>query len=216
MIHAGIVLGLLDESRAIGDRSAATKHRELTISWSRYGYQGVIIERDAVDDILSAAEKAGFAYCYIQPYGHVLSEHWQLDGQQPRDFFSALEAWIDANDFLVTGPKAELVEMRRQLRDNYKVDGDILGQGSDEKPDGKFLGRRLAHRHWGIEIESDDRLVIGMVEEFGVGGKGADTPGQKEDIQESETLMDSASAAKFRRGAAELNYLGQALISNIS
>lgn len=103
MMSAGLVLGLLDQSRAIGDRVVANKHRECTISWSRYGYQGPIIERDTVDAILTAADKAGFAYCFIQPYGCVLSERWQFDDHQPRDFFSALEAWIDENDFLVTG-----------------------------------------------------------------------------------------------------------------
>ena len=31
------------------------------------------------------------------------------------------------DDFLVTGPKGELVELRRQLQRDYEVEGDILG-----------------------------------------------------------------------------------------
>ena len=103
MMRARIGLGLLDTSTAIGNEFAAKQCREHTISWSRYGYQGVIIERNTVDGILSSADEAGFGYCFIQPYGYILAERWRLDDQQPRDFFSALEAWIDANDFLVTG-----------------------------------------------------------------------------------------------------------------
>ncbi len=103
MTQAELVLGLLDTSRTIGDAVTAQKHREYTVSWSRYGYQGVILERDTVDAILAAADEAGFAYCFIQPYGCILSEHWHLDDQQPRDFFSVLKTWIDADDFLVAG-----------------------------------------------------------------------------------------------------------------
>ena len=47
------------------------------------------------------------------------------------------------DDFVVTGPKSELVELRRQLEVGYEVDGDILGLEADEKRQGKFLGRRV-------------------------------------------------------------------------
>ena len=47
------------------------------------------------------------------------------------------------DDFLVTGPKPELIEFRRQLQLNYEVDGDILGLAEDEKAEGKFLGRKI-------------------------------------------------------------------------
>ena len=54
------------------------------------------------------------------------------------------------DDFLVTGPKSELVEIHRQLQVGYEVDGDILGFEADEKREGKFLGRRIVHELWGI------------------------------------------------------------------
>ena len=63
--------------------------------------------------------------------------------------------------FLVTGPKAELVELRRQLQQGYEVDGGIFGLGPDEKKECKFLGRTLSHKPWGLELEADSRLVQG-------------------------------------------------------
>ena len=72
----GLVLGMLDTSAAIGDREAAAVYRSLTVSWSRYGYQDLILERDSVDGLLGAATNAGYHYCLIQPYGCVLAERW--------------------------------------------------------------------------------------------------------------------------------------------
>ena len=103
MTHSRIVFGLLDSSRLVGDKRLANQLRELTITWSRYGYQGPIIERDTVDGILTVADQAGFSYCLIQPYGWILSERWQVGGQHSGDFWAALDMWVDANEFLVTG-----------------------------------------------------------------------------------------------------------------
>jgi hypothetical protein len=100
---AGLVLGLLDTSRAISNRTAASIYRSWTLSWSRYGYQGVIIERDSVDRILSAALAGGYRYCLIQPYGCVLAERWRLDDQRFADFFAALESWTNRHQFFVAG-----------------------------------------------------------------------------------------------------------------
>ena len=119
------------------------------------------------------------------------------------------------DDFLVTGPKPELVELRRQLHLGYEVDGDMLGLAADEKIEGKFLGRSIRMREFGIEIEGDDKLVKGLLEEYGSGRKSAETPGlpgaaklEKEEEVEA-ALMDSSQAARFRRGAAKLNYVAQ-------
>ena len=81
------------------------------------------------------------------------------------------------DDFLVTGPKPELVELRRQLQLGYEVDGDILGFAADEEVEGKFLGRKIRMRDFGVEIEGDDQLVKGLLEEYGGGNKSAETPG---------------------------------------
>ena len=119
------------------------------------------------------------------------------------------------DDFLVTGPKPELIELRRQLQLGYEVDGDIIGREADEKLEGKFLGRKIRIQPWGVEIEGDDKLVKGLLEEFGANGKSAETPGMPgankvvEDDEVEPVLMDPAQAARFRRGAAKLNYIAQ-------
>ena len=113
------------------------------------------------------------------------------------------------DDFLVTGPKAELVELRRQLQEGYEVDGDILGLEADEKSEGKFLGRRIVHQPWGIEVEGDNKLVKGLLEEYGSAGRRAETPGTKEEAESSGEPMEGSEAARFRRGAAKVNYLAQ-------
>ena len=119
------------------------------------------------------------------------------------------------DDFLVTGPKSELKELRRQLQPGYEVDGDILGREADEKAEGKFLGRKIRVHAWGVEIEGDDKLVKGLLEEYGTGNKCSETPGlpaaQKPEVVEGvdPVLMDSSQAARFRRGAAKLNYIAQ-------
>ncbi len=102
----GLVFGLLDTSCEIGDPIAAATYRAFTISWSRYGYHDVILEKNTIDDILGAAVQSGYRYCFIQPYGHVIQERWCSAGRSSGDFFSVLEAWIDQNEFLVMGPIA--------------------------------------------------------------------------------------------------------------
>ena len=115
------------------------------------------------------------------------------------------------DDFLCTGPKVELLKLRDQLQKDFEVDGDLLGPGPDEVRDAKFLGRRIGYRPWGFELEADGRLAAGLLEEFAQEiGAPVETPGVKADDEEVEaTPMTAAQAAKFRRGAAKLNYLSQ-------
>ena len=126
-----------------------------------------------------------------------------------------LRVVVLVDDFLVTGPKSELHELRRQLQLGYEVDGDILGREADEKAEGKFLGRKIRVHAWGVEIEGDDTLVKGLLEEYGTGNKCSETPGlpaaQKLEVVEGvdPVLMDSSQAPRFRRGAAKLNYIAQ-------
>ena len=114
------------------------------------------------------------------------------------------------DDFLVSGPVAELKSFRGVLQREYEVDGDILGL---EVKHGKFLGRVLTWQPWGVDWEADPKLVNGLLAEFGLeGSKGVDTPGVKEErlaADDERTPMTSAEAALYRRGAAKLNYLAQ-------
>ena len=119
------------------------------------------------------------------------------------------------DDFLVTGPKPELIEFRRKLQLNYEVDGDILGLAEDEKAEGKFLGRKIRVKEAGIEVEGDSKLIQGLLEEYASGSREAETPGLpmahklEKELGDEPPLMDSAQAARFRRGAAKFNYIAQ-------
>ena len=88
----------------------------------------------------------------------------------------------------------------------------MLGPGPEEVRDAQFLGRRIGYRPWGFEIEADGRLVSGLLKEYAadIGGP-VDTPGVKdeEDANVDGQPMSSMEAARFRRGAAKLNYLSQ-------
>ena len=107
------------------------------------------------------------------------------------------------DDFLVTGPKLELIELRRQLQKDYEVDGDILGFDPDEEREGKFLGRRIVHQPWGLELEADGKLVKSLLEEYAHDSACVDTPGTKDEKEPSEEPMGPQEAARFRRGSRD-------------
>ena len=115
------------------------------------------------------------------------------------------------DDFLVTGPKGELLALKASLKRDYEVDGDVLSVEEGDAKQAEFLGRTISAQDWGIEIEADGRLAKGLLEEFDPESKlRAEPPGIK--VGEDETpkeLMAAAGAHKFRRGAAKLNYLAQ-------
>jgi hypothetical protein len=96
MAQEPLVFGLLDTSVEIGDEGTASWLRALTLSWSRYGYPGAVIEDDRVERILDRAQRAGFRYCLIQAYGHVLVEGAEA-------FHASLAEWMSGEDFFVTG-----------------------------------------------------------------------------------------------------------------
>lgn len=98
-----LVFGLLNTASRVGDAAAAEKLRSFTISWSRYGYHGLIIEGREVDEILRRALELGYEFCLIQAYGHVISEHWHPKNSGRRDFLGELDDWMNSRRFLVTG-----------------------------------------------------------------------------------------------------------------
>ena len=73
------------------------------------------------------------------------------------------------DDFLCSGPRAELVLLRKQLKESYDVDGDILGVDSGEVPEGKFAGRLIRFTKNVIEWEADRKQVKGLLKEYGLG-----------------------------------------------
>lgn len=103
MDPGGLVFGLLDTTPQIGDLAVAAKYRDLTISWLRYSYRDAIIERRTVTSILAEAMDRGYSYCFIQPYGNIIVEHWDPEESSRGDFVSRVRRWITENEFLVAG-----------------------------------------------------------------------------------------------------------------
>jgi hypothetical protein len=98
-----LVFGLLQNPLPFWSREVASKLRNLTLSWSRYDYHRRIIEETSIDRILMEALESGYKYCFIQSYGHIISEHWYPEEQKGISLLTALEHWIEETDFFVTG-----------------------------------------------------------------------------------------------------------------
>ena len=83
-----------------------------------------------------------------------------------------------------------MLELRANLKRGYDVDGDLLGLGSDEAREGKFLGRLVRYTASGLEWEADPKQVTALISEFGLEcGSGVDTPGVKNETEESTIPM---------------------------
>ena len=72
------------------------------------------------------------------------------------------------DDFLCSGPIAQLQWLRRTLKEKYEVDGDVLGWMPGECKEGKFLGRIIRYSDRGIEVEADPKQVKGLISEYGL------------------------------------------------
>ena len=77
--------------------------RDLTISWSRYGYRGPFIVRDTIEEILDEASEEGHDYCVVQSAGHIISETWRPFETEDVDFLSFIKRWTATHDFFVAG-----------------------------------------------------------------------------------------------------------------
>lgn len=97
-----LVFGLLDTTSR-HSTPEAVKLRSLTVSWSRFGYHGRIIEAPDINTILDRAVDMGYRYCLIQSYGHLITEHWYPKNGAPKSFYDVLCDWIDRDDFFVLG-----------------------------------------------------------------------------------------------------------------
>ena len=105
------------------------------------------------------------------------------------------------DDFLCSGPRKELAVLRKQLKDGYDVDGDILGADVGEAPEGKFLGRLIRFTSRGLEWEADKKQVEGLVNEYGLEcGNGVEAPGVKMDIEEEGELMGKGRCFEISPG----------------
>ena len=103
MDNFSLIFGLLDISRTIASREVAAKLRSFTISWSRYGYHGLMLEDDNVNAILDKALDLGYSHCLIQAYGHVICENWCPPQWNRKNFHQAVGAMAAQGDFLAAG-----------------------------------------------------------------------------------------------------------------
>jgi hypothetical protein len=103
MYPDGLVFGLLNASDQIRNTQLFEQLRNLTISWSRYGYRGRIIEAASVDAILHEAGAAGYRWCFIQSCGHMIGESWHPPHVESVPLEIALSHWIEKHEFLLTG-----------------------------------------------------------------------------------------------------------------
>jgi hypothetical protein len=97
----GLVFGLLSSAKRNGDERLCEHLRSLTISWSRYGYYGRIIESDNLDEILSKSADAGYRWCFVQASGHMIGENWYPRHWNRVPLEVAIKNWIEQRDFLV-------------------------------------------------------------------------------------------------------------------
>jgi hypothetical protein len=103
MYPKGLVFGLLASSADLTDTKLAAKLRSYTISWSRYGYRGPILEDTTIDAILIRALQRGYRWCLIQRVGHIIDEHWYPSHWNRVTFEAGLAGWLETTDFFVTG-----------------------------------------------------------------------------------------------------------------
>ena len=94
--------------------------RELTISWSRYGYQGNFVEADTLDELLkniasAKNENDHYDFCFVQKAGHVIDEQWYPPPWNREGFHEALNNYLEGEDFFVIG---ELDNAGKNLRDD--------------------------------------------------------------------------------------------------
>lgn len=94
------IFGLLRRDYEDSD-TAYKKLRELTISWTRYRYQGEIIEATSIDEIMAKASQTVAEFCLIQSVGHIIDERWYLSNWGKSGFYDSLQNLAKQGDFLV-------------------------------------------------------------------------------------------------------------------
>ena len=89
--------------------------------------------------------------------------------------------------------------------------GKVIGPGSDEHKEGKFLGRIIRWTTEGLEYEGDNKIKESLVKEWAMeSSSSVKTPGVKEekDIIGNEIVIeDKKRVARYRRAAAKVNYM---------
>ena len=103
MSSTQLVLGLLDNADQFPSAVSAARARDLTIAWSRFKYSGPIIEAESLDDLLRQCARTGASHCLVQSFGSILTEVWRPEDGEIPEITSAISAWIETQNFFITG-----------------------------------------------------------------------------------------------------------------
>jgi len=104
-----------------GSKTLSSHHhtlRELTLSWSRYGYQGDIIEADTLDNLLNKVSESEYQLCFIQKAGHIIDEQWVPPCWNQERFYDHLYRFDMNIDFLVIGELENHNSVKQRLKDD--------------------------------------------------------------------------------------------------
>ena len=150
MYPEGLVFGVVDSP--LPDPGLGHKLRDLTISWSRYDYRGLILEDRTIVAVLEQAAELGYRWCLVQRVGNIILERWEGDGAQTR-LDHCVSEWIAEHDFLALGAAGNdhclLVDVRRW---------DELGRPDIRPPLVDDVGEELDGRCVALgRLSSDER-----------------------------------------------------------
>ena len=124
-----------------------------------------------------------------------------------------LKVVTHVDDFLATGKKSDLGWLKEKLQEDFELKGTILGPGTDEAKEDKYLGRTIRWKEHGIEYEGDGKHAQILLQEWQLqDSKAVGSPGVPEEKKldmnnEEQTLVNGTRAKAFRRGAARINYM---------
>lgn len=125
MLVDGLLFAILDTSSVAQNLTINTRLREITLSWSRFGYHGPIIEGKDLNDLLNRAVEMGFQYCLIQSPGHVICETWWPRHWGHHSLRDLLEAMLKRNHLahghLITDVDGTTILSSRCLFVNLKL-----------------------------------------------------------------------------------------------
>jgi len=115
------------------------------------------------------------------------------------------------DDLLCTGPKENLEKVKKLLEKKYQMKAKMIGPDRGEDREGKFLGRTIRWKDWGLEWQGDGKLRESLLAEWDMGKSSpVITPGVKEEKQvlgKELEIQDKKRVARFRRAAARINYM---------
>ena len=116
---------------------------------------------------------------------------------------------VHVDDMLCTGSEEELVKLRGRISEKYQITSAIIGHGSMREKECRFLGRTVRWTRQGIEWIGDAKLREALIKEWGMSQATAvSTPIVKEEAPaEGGRPMNDRDAGRYRRAAAQINYL---------